>query len=69
MAMRTPFISREAFDQFVRDGGKPDILFPILDYKFCKYIWDTSPLIASLDEYLQDQPGPKKDLTSPDSVV
>lgn len=52
--MRTPFLSREEFESANKNGMKPDAIFPVMNYDFCKYIWDNSPLIAHLDESLQD---------------
>lgn len=48
--MKIPFLTREEFEQWKADGGKPDVLFPILNYDACKYIWENSPLIAALTE-------------------
>lgn len=50
----TPFISEDEFNQWKSEGGKPDCIFPIMDYSMCKYIWENSPLIASVVDGLEE---------------
>lgn len=51
MSAPVPFMSRKDFEAKKASGEiMADPLFPILDYDFCKQIWDTSPLIRALLE-------------------
>lgn len=45
-----PFpLTKEQFEAQKSSGEiKPDALFPIMDYEFCKQVWETSPLIQDL---------------------
>ncbi len=53
--MKPIFMTREQFEALVaKNEIKPDALFPILDYDFCKHVWENSPLIAAFIEALED---------------
>jgi hypothetical protein len=54
-----PFISKAEFDKWRAEGGKSDVLFPIMDYDICKRIWETSPLIKVMIEAVEALPTPK----------